>query len=82
MTIQLSNGIELNSLHIVRATFTPKNRPISRRTRGPQPLAASDTLQIETEKDLHVVSGTFARKDAEALEAAGVPVFGLLGLFP
>ena len=25
MTIRLSNGIELNSLRILRATFTPKN---------------------------------------------------------
>ena len=82
MTIRLSNGIELNSLRILRATFTPKNSPIPRRTRGPQPLAASDTLQIETDRDLHVVHGTFARTDAEALEAAGGPVFGLLGLFP
>ena len=76
-TIWLSIGAEVEPLHIVRAVFTPKGSPISR-VRGPQLVAASDTLQIETDTDLHVVHGVFARQDAEALEAVGIPVFGLI----
>ena len=75
--IRLSTGIEIYPLHIVRAVFTPKGSPISR-VRGAELIAASDTLQIETDTNLHVVHGVLARKDAEALEAAGVPVFGLM----
>ena len=76
-TIRLSTGVEIDPLHIVRAVFTPKGSPISR-VRGPQLVAASDTLHIETDTNLHVIHGVLARKDAQALEAVGVPVFGLL----
>jgi hypothetical protein len=76
-TIRLSTGVEIDPLHIVRAVFTLKGSPISR-VKGPQLLAASDTLQIETDTGLQVVHGVFARKDAQALEAVGVPVFGMM----
>ena len=76
-TITLSTGVEIDPLNIVRAVFTPKGSPISR-VRGPELVAPSDTLQIETDTGLHVVHGIFAREDAQALEEAGVPVFGLM----
>jgi hypothetical protein len=76
-TIRLSTGVEIDPLHIVRAVFTLKGSPISR-VRGPELVAASDTLHVETNTNLHVVHGGFARKDGQALEAVGVPVFGLM----
>jgi hypothetical protein len=73
--IRLSSGIELDPSRIVRAIFTAKASPLSVRPTGPQPLATTDTLNIETIEGFEIVRGAFARQDGKALEAAGVPVF-------